>query len=297
MKKLTIITMISAAIIGLSACSSADSEVVVEMEQGNITKEEFYEELKASSGEAVLHSLVYAAILEDKYQVDDSYVDEQVDTMKEQYGEAFEMVLQQSGFASEDDYREMLRLHLLEQKAITEDVEVTDEEIETRYNRLLTEIEASHILVADEELANDLHKELVDGGDFAALAEEHSIDPGSAAEGGKLGFFTAGDMVTEFEDKAYSLEIDQIGEPVQSTHGWHIIKVTNILDTDQEIGSLEDMKDRLKTEIALPRVDESVASTKMRQLFEDANIDVNIKEFEDLFTFEDLPEADDLDLE
>ena len=297
MKKLTIITMISAAIIGLSACSSADSEVVVEMEQGNITKEEFYEELKASSGEAVLHSLVYAAILEDKYQVDDSYVDEQVDTMKEQYGEAFEMVLQQSGFASEDDYREMLRLHLLEQKAITEDVEVTDEEIETRYNRLLTEIEASHILVADEELANDLHKELIDGGDFAALAEEHSIDPGSAAEGGKLGIFTAGDMVTEFEDKAYSLEIDQIGEPVQSTHGWHIIKVTNILDTDQEIGSLEDMKDRLKTEIALPRVDESVASNKMRQLFEEANIEVNIKEFEDLFTFEDLPEADDLDLE
>ena len=297
MKKLTIITMISAAIIGLSACSSADSEVVVEMEQGNITKEEFYEELKASSGEAVLHSLVYAAILEDKYQVDDSYVDEQVDTMKEQYGEAFEMVLQQSGFASEDDYREMLRLHLLEQKAITEDVEVTDEEIETRYNRLLTEIEASHILVADEELANDLHKELVDGGDFAALAEEHSIDPGSAAEGGKLGFFTAGDMVTEFEDKAYSLEIDQIGEPVQSTHGWHIIKVTDIQDTEKEIDSLEDMKDRLKTEIALPRVDESVATNKMRQLFEEANIEVNIKEFEDLFTFEDLPEADDLDLE
>lgn len=297
MKKLAIIAMISAAIIGLSACSSADSEVVVEMEQGNITKEDFYEELKATSGEAVLHSLVYAAILEDKYQVDDSYVDEQVNTMKEQYGEAFEMVLQQSGFASEDDYREMLRLHLLEQKAITEDVEVTDEEIETRYNRLLTEIEASHILVADEDLANDLHKELVDGGDFAALAEEHSIDPGSAPEGGKLGIFKGGDMVAEFEDKAYSLEIDEIGQPVQSTHGWHIIKVTNILDTDQEIGSLEDMKDRLKTEIALPRVDESVATNKMRQLFEEANIEVNIKEFEDLFTFEDLPEADDLDLE
>ena len=43
MKKLAIIATISATIIGLSACSSGDSEVVVEMDQGNITKEEFYE--------------------------------------------------------------------------------------------------------------------------------------------------------------------------------------------------------------------------------------------------------------
>ena len=71
MKKLAIVATISAAIIGLSACSKADPEVVVEMDQGNITKEEFYEELKAASGESVLHSLVYASILEDKYEVDE----------------------------------------------------------------------------------------------------------------------------------------------------------------------------------------------------------------------------------
>ena len=297
MKKLAIIATISATIIGLSACSSGDSEVVVEMDQGNITKEEFYEELKATSGETVLHSMVYASILEDKYEVDSNHVDDQVELMREQYGDAFEMVLQQSGFASEDDYRDMLKLHLLEQEAFTEDIEVTDEEIQLRYDRLLTEIEASHILVSDEELANDLYKQLQDGADFGELAEEHSEDPGPAAEGGQLGFFSAGDMVSEFEDAAYNLAVDEISEPVQSTHGWHIIKVTATRDSEREIDSFDDMKARLRTEIALPQVDETEATAKMRELLEGSNIKVNIDEFKDLFTFEDLPEVDDLDLE
>ncbi|GAA4059288.1 peptidylprolyl isomerase [Amphibacillus indicireducens] len=297
MKKLAIVATISAAIIGLSACSSGDSEVVVEMDQGNITKEEFYEELKAISGETVLHSMVYASILEDKYEVDNDHVDDQVELMREQYGDAFEMVLQQSGFASEDDYRKMLKLHLLEQEAFTEDIEVSDEEIQLRYDRLLTEIEASHILVADEELANDLHGQLLDGADFSELAQEHSMDPGSAAEGGQLGFFSAGDMVAEFENAAYELDVDEISEPVQSTHGWHIIKVTATRDSEREVDSFDDMKARLRTEIALPQVEETVATAKMRELLEGSNIKVNIDEFKDLFTFEDLPEVDDLDLE
>lgn len=292
MKKLAIVATISAAIIGLSACSKADPEVVVEMDQGNITKEEFYEELKAASGESVLHSLVYASILEDKYEVDDEQVDEQVNAMRDQYGEQFELVLQQHGFASEDDYRATLRLHLLEQQAVTEDIEVSDDEIQLRYDRLFKEIEASHILVTDEDLANDLYDQLMDGADFGDLASEHSRDPGSAADNGSLGYFTAGDMVKEFEDVAYELAVDEISKPVESTHGWHIIKVTDIRDTEREIGSFEDMKAQLRTEIALPKVDETVAMTKMQSLLEGANIKVNIKEFEDLFTFEDIPELD-----
>ncbi|MBU5593999.1 peptidylprolyl isomerase [Amphibacillus sp. MSJ-3] len=293
MKKLAILATITAGVISLSACSSDNSEAVVEMDQGDITKEEFYEKLKETSGETVLQNMVYSLILEDKYEIDEDYVDEQIDSMKDQYGESFEMALQQSGFQSEEDYREALRLHLLEQEAITEDIEVTDEEIETRYERMSTEIEASHILVEDEETANDLYDQLLDGADFAELAEEHSTDTGSASEGGQLGYFSAGDMVAEFEDKAYSLGVDEIGEPVQSTHGWHIIKVTDIRETDEEIEPLEDMKDTLRTEIALSQVDQEVAMNKMQSLFEEANIQVNIEEFEDLFNFDDPAATDD----
>lgn len=297
MKKLAIIATITAGIIGLSACSSGDSEVVVEMDQGDITKEEFYQELKAVNGEAVLHSMVYSSILEDKYEIDEDFIDEQVNTIKEQYGESFEMMLQQSGFQSEEEYRTALRLHLLEQEAVTEDIEVTDEEIEQRYERLATEIEASHILVEDEELANDLYEQLLDGADFAELAEEHSVDPGSSSEGGELGYFSPGDMVPEFEEEAYSLGTDEISEPVQSEFGWHIITVSDVRDSEAEIEPLEDIRDTLRTEIALSQIDEEEAMNKMQKLFEDANIQVNIEEFEDLFTFEELPEIDDAEIE
>ncbi|WP_440896291.1 peptidylprolyl isomerase [Amphibacillus sp. Q70] len=293
MKKLAIIATIATGVIGLSACSSGDSEVVVEMDQGDITKEEFYQELVETSGESVLHSMVYSSILEDKYEIDEDFVDEQVNMIKEQYGESFEMVLQQSGFQTEEEYRTALRLHMLEQEAVTEDIEVTDEEIEQRYERLATEIEASHILVEDEELANDLYEQLLDGADFAELAEEYSVDPGSSSEGGELGYFSTGDMVPEFENKAYSLGADEIGEPVQSDLGWHIITVSDIRETEADIEPLKDMRETLRNEIAASQIDEEEAMNKMQELFEDANIQVNIEEFEDLFNFEEIPEVDE----
>jgi len=297
MKKLAIAAMISVAIFGLAACDSGDSEVVVEMDQGNITKEQFYEELKADNGETVLHNLVYSAILEDRYDVSEDAVDEQVEQIKGQFGESFDLVLLQSGFSSEEEFRESFRLNMLEEEALTEDIEVSDEEIEARYNRYLKEIQASHILVNNEELANELYDEIEGGADFATLAEEHSDDPGSAQSGGDLGYFSAERMVIEFEDAAYNLDINEVSEPVQSEHGWHIIKVTDIRDNEAEVASLEEMRPRLRRQIALPQVDEQHAMEKMQQLLEDANITVNIEEFEDLFIFEDIPSMDEFDFE
>src|SRR5690625_7906522 len=73
------------------------------------------------------------------------------------------------------------------------------------------ELEASHILVEDEELANEIKGKLDKGEDFADLAKEYSTDS-SAEQGGELGFFTVGSMVPPFEDAAYNLEIDEISE-------------------------------------------------------------------------------------
>lgn len=287
MKKLALIATITAGVIGLSACSSEDPELVVETNSGNITKEAFYNEMKAANGEMVLQQMVLTTILEEKYDIDEDFVDEELDLMKAQYGEQWEMILMQSGFASEDDFRDELRLQLLQQEALIEDIEVTDEEIETRFERLQTEVEASHILLEDEETAQDIIDQLNDGADFAALAEEHSTDPGSAIEGGQLGFFSAGQMVPEFEEAAYTLDIDEISEPVQSDFGWHIIKVTDKRETeiDQDI---EDIRENIRQEIALGKLDDTVAMDKMNQLIEDADINVNITEFENLFVAPEL---------
>ncbi len=88
-----------------------------------------------------------------------------------------------------------------------------------------TELHARHILVADEETAKQVAERAKKGEDFLALSKEFSKDPGSAADGGDLGWFTKDKMVKEFSDAAFKLEPGQISDPVKSQFGWHIIKV------------------------------------------------------------------------
>ena len=87
------------------------------------------------------------------------------------------------------------------------------------------EVRARHILVETEDEAKAIQDQLKKGADFATLAKEKSKDPGAAAEGGDLGYFTKEQMVPEFADVAFKMEPGQISGPVKSQFGWHIIKV------------------------------------------------------------------------
>lgn len=87
------------------------------------------------------------------------------------------------------------------------------------------EVDARHILVESEEKANEVFDKINKGEDFAKLAAEYSSDPGSKADGGKLGYFTKGMMVKEFEDAAFALKKGEVSKPVKSKFGWHVIKV------------------------------------------------------------------------
>jgi peptidyl-prolyl cis-trans isomerase C len=100
-------------------------------------------------------------------------------------------------------------------------------------------VKASHILVRVQANADPAEREkarakaaaiLADlnaGKDFAALAKEHSDDPGSGAQGGDLGFFQKGQMVPPFEQAAFGLQVGQTSELVTSDFGFHIIRVTD----------------------------------------------------------------------
>jgi peptidyl-prolyl cis-trans isomerase C len=91
------------------------------------------------------------------------------------------------------------------------------------------EVRASHILVADEALANEIKAKLDAGGDFAALAAEFGTD-GTKTQGGDLGYFEKGMMVPEFAEAAFALEKGKVGGPVQTQFGWHLILVTDSRD-------------------------------------------------------------------
>ena len=87
------------------------------------------------------------------------------------------------------------------------------------------EVSARHILVDKKELADEIAAKLKAGGDFAALAKQHSKDPGSKENGGDLGFFGKGMMVPQFEEAAFKLAKGEMAPPVQSQFGWHVIRV------------------------------------------------------------------------
>lgn len=284
MKKLAIAVSLSASLLALGACSSSsdDSDVVVETNAGNITKEQFYNEMKDRFGDSVLREMVTLEVLNDKYEVSDSEIDERVKDMKDQLGEQFDMFLMQQGIQDEEALKDVLKMGMLQEKAVTEDIEVTEEEIEEEYKKQTTEIDAQHILVEDEETATQIKTELDEGGDFAALAKEHSTDEANKDKGGELGYFATGDMVPEFFEGAYNTDVGAISDPVQTNHGFHIIKVNDKRDIE-DAESLEDMKESIKSQLLNAKIDPAAAQEKIDSIINDAKVDVKIKGFEDLF--------------
>ncbi len=280
MKKSAFTLSIAAAVLALSACSDsgAESEVLVTSDAGDITKEELYQEMKTSVGKQAVQILMIEKVLGANYEVSDEEVEAELASNKEEMGENFDQFLAQNNH-TEDSYKKVVRLNLLQQKALTEGVEVSDEEIEQQYERQGTELNARHILVADEETANEVKAELDGGADFAETAEEYSTDPGSAANGGSLDWFGTGAMVPEFEEAAYALEVDEISEPVQSQHGFHIIQVTEKREVEGQ-QPLEDQRETLRSDIAMSKVDQSTLLPKVASLMEDANIDIKDEELE-----------------
>lgn len=110
---------------------------------------------------------------------------------------------------------------------IEEEIEADDAFLQERYENYVAKVDASHILVEDEATAKVVSEKLVAGEDFAEMAKEYSTDPGSAANGGDLGFFDRGKMVPAFEEVAFSSAVDSISAPVQSQFGYHIIRVND----------------------------------------------------------------------
>ena len=111
---------------------------------------------------------------------------------------------------------------------------MTEEAIKARYEKFVaeqprgTEVHAMHILVESEAEAKEVITQLAGGADFSTVAKEKSTDPSAQQNGGDLGYFSAGQMVPEFEKAAFALEKGQSSkEPVKSQFGWHVIKVVD----------------------------------------------------------------------
>jgi foldase protein PrsA len=126
------------------------------------------------------------------------------------------------------------------------------------------EVTASHILVKDEATAKEVQEKLKAGEKFEDLAKSYSID-GSAANGGSLGTFGRGEMVTEFEDAAFALKPGEISDIVKTQFGYHIIKVT---DKNQGTKTYEEAKDSITSNLVSQEAQKKVLDLQKKTKIE-----------------------------
>ena len=126
-------------------------------------------------------------------------------------------------------------------ESLTENVEVSEEQITAMYDDYLASVsgreerQASHILLSasDDKAAalikiESLKKEIEQGADFSEIAKKHSQDPGSATQGGDLGWIALGEMVKPFEQALFDMKKGAVSEVVESQFGYHLIKLNDI---------------------------------------------------------------------
>lgn len=151
----------------------------------------------------------------------------------------------------------------LNKEAFFDQVEVSDEALQELYQKQIANLSeqrrAAHILIEGNDpkaksTLEDISKRLQAGEDFAALAKEFSQDPGSASEGGDLGFAGRDVYDPAFEEALYALQEGQVSEPVQTEFGWHLIKLLGV--QSPEIPSFDSMKPELVRELKAQQVEQ-----------------------------------------
>jgi len=160
----------------------------------------------------------------------------------------------------------------LKKESFFDQVEVSDEELQELYQKQIANLaeqrRAAHILIeTGGELSDDEAKAKIDeiatrvknGDDFAAVAKEASQDPGSASEGGDLGFAGRGVYDPAFEDALYALNEGEVSAPVKSEFGWHIIKLLGV--QSPEVPAFESLKPQLVRELKAQQVEQRFVET------------------------------------
>ncbi|NDI37064.1 peptidylprolyl isomerase [Chengkuizengella sediminis] len=188
----------------------------------------------------------------------------------------------------EEDFRKFIELSNISQEVLSKDI--SEEEVKAEYDRVLAESPAelvaqatvSHILVktndpntgeetrTEEEalkIVDEINAKLDAGEDFGALAKEYSEDEGSKDNGGKYENANINNWVEEFKLAAAEQPIGEIGEPVKTVYGYHIIRVED------------------RTELSFDEVKEGILASLVQQKLQD----YSSKEVSDLITGVSIP--------
>jgi peptidyl-prolyl cis-trans isomerase SurA len=229
--------------------------------------------------------------------VSEQELDATVDSVKQEQhlsSAQLEQALHEQGFTVQS-YRDMLKKTLARRKLVAQQVrpkvKISDEDVKAEYARWARsessdpEVHARHILVqvganapaADVEKAHQKAIALAQearkpGVDFAELAKKKSEGP-SASDGGDLGSFRRGVMVPEFDQVAFALKEGEVGDPIRTKFGWHVIKV----EERRSVGvkSFDEMKDELRDKMLMSQL-EKYTEDYVQELRQGAAVEIKL---------------------
>jgi peptidyl-prolyl cis-trans isomerase SurA len=148
---------------------------------------------------------------------------------------------------------------------------------------VVTQAHARHILLKPDQAHTEdavrtrldqLRRRVQGGDDFAQLARAHSMDPGSAARGGDLGWLNPGDVVPDFERAISGLQPGQISEPFRTQFGWHIAQV---VERRQHDSTDEVRRARARDVVRQRKIDEETQAW-VRRLREEGYVEIRPEE-------------------
>jgi peptidyl-prolyl cis-trans isomerase D len=195
-----------------------------------------------------------------------------------------------SAYANSIPEKRKIKYAVIDTNKVEAGIQVTQDDLNTYYRdhrdayRVPEQVKVSHILIktplagpdgkVDEKgaaeaqrRAEDMLKQIKGGTKFEDLAKKYSEDPGSAKEGGSLGWIGRGQTVPEFEKTAFSLSKGQISDLVKSSYGFHIIRVDD--KQDAHLKSLDEVKSEIEPALKHQKA-QQIAQKQAESLLKDA---------------------------
>lgn len=303
-KKVILISSFMVLSLFLSGCgaklNNGNDAVVSFKEDSKISANDFYNLLKDKYGEDEIIDLIDETLLNKEYEKttdEDVYVNQNLESVKEEAGENFIAYIKQYYNAdSEENFKNILRLNYKRNTWIKDYVEstVTDKEIKTYYDKkVVGDMELSHIVItpkvasdatdsekdkaekAAKEEAQNIIKKLDKGASFKDLAKKYSEDEANKNNGGSLGYINREGYDENFIEGAIPLKKGTYTKtPVKSAYGYHII-----LKSNQKAKAKldDDLKKEIKTTVANEKLstDSSLALKSLEALREKYKMKIN----------------------
>ena len=223
------------------------------------------------------NELMYQIAEENGYGPSDKELDEELEKTKEQFADeaAYQQALNQQGMSEQELKQELAKQMTkvqFEESKFGDKVTVQDSEVKAYYEdnpeqfEQPEQVRASHILIqagedateADKAAAKEklqaAKKRIENGEEFSKVAREVSEGP-SSERGGDLNYFGRGQMVPEFEQAAFSMEVGEISDIVETSFGFHLIKLTDHKEAKK--AAFDEVEANIKTHLERVKLQEA----------------------------------------